>query len=124
MRRRQPQPDVIASDFCNGCKSFGVTVYRVAPYRYRCDECRAKEAGVTKPPKTEVDVVIEMMQRIEPVLAGHPPEVQGAALMHLTLTWLLGHRPPDFRRSVMQSHNQLLFEALLDAEERERRSSS
>jgi hypothetical protein len=34
----------------------------------------------------------EMVERIAPILAGHGPDVQGAALADLVAMWLAGHR--------------------------------
>lgn len=37
---------------------------------------------------------VVLINRIRPILAGHPPTVQGAALADLVATWLAGHDIP------------------------------
>ena len=36
------------------------------------------------------DLVMELVSKISPILSGHPPEVQSAALADLTAMWLSG----------------------------------
>jgi hypothetical protein len=36
--------------------------------------------------------VVQLINRIRPILAGQPPPVQGAVLADLLATWLAGHR--------------------------------
>lgn len=38
-------------------------------------------------------LVLEIADRIRPLLAGNDPEVQGAILAELTTSWILGHHP-------------------------------
>ena len=37
--------------------------------------------------------VERIVDRIRPVLAGHPPELQGAVLADLLAMWIAGHHP-------------------------------
>lgn len=46
---------------------------------------------------------LELSARIEPLLAGHPPEVQGCALADLLSIWLAGH-PPQAREALLAAH--------------------
>jgi len=41
--------------------------------------------------------------RIRPLLAGLPPEVQGATLADLTMQWVLGHCP-ESRGEILATH--------------------
>ena len=38
-----------------------------------------------------VDLVLGLVERIKPLLAGNDPEIQGAVLAELTAIWLTGH---------------------------------
>jgi hypothetical protein len=40
---------------------------------------------------TQTKAVAAIVGRIKPLLAGHPPEMQGAVLADLLATWLAGH---------------------------------
>jgi hypothetical protein len=69
--------------------------------------------------------VIEISERIKPLLAGKPPEVQGTVLAELLATWLGGHRvaghPPAqaaLREDLLDRHIATV-RALLDAADRE-----
>jgi hypothetical protein len=42
----------------------------------------------------------KLVERIEPMLSGKGPEVQGAVLVDLVATWLAGHHP-DLRPEVL-----------------------
>ncbi len=42
---------------------------------------------------TDPNLALALSARIKPLLAGHPPEVQGAALADLLSIWLAGHHP-------------------------------
>ena len=44
--------------------------------------------------------IYELIERIRPILAGHPPEVQGAVLADLNALWLCGH-PPEVRTDLL-----------------------
>ena len=49
----------------------------------------------------EIKLVDRLVQQIKPILAGHPPEIQGAVLCECTALWLAGFnpdRPPAERR--------------------------
>lgn len=46
---------------------------------------------------------VAIADKVRSELAGHPPEVQGAALADLTMTWLLGHHPED-RAMILATH--------------------
>jgi hypothetical protein len=40
----------------------------------------------------QATAAIELAEKIAPLLAGHPPEVQSAVLADLTAMWLAGHQ--------------------------------
>ena len=42
-------------------------------------------------------------EAIRPILAGHPPQVQGAAVADLLAIWLAGH-PAEVRKSLLEMH--------------------
>lgn len=42
-------------------------------------------------------------EAIKPLLAGHHPVIQGAALADLLAIWLAGH-PPEFRQTLLDAH--------------------
>lgn len=46
---------------------------------------------------------LEIIDRIKPLLAGHPPEVQGAVLADLLALWLAAHNS-DARAGVLDAH--------------------
>jgi hypothetical protein len=46
---------------------------------------------------------VGVAQRIHPLLAGLPPQVQGAALADLLATWLAGHEP-ELREALLDLH--------------------
>ena len=48
-----------------------------------------------KKPRNAVNLntVDELVETIKPILAGHDPRAQGAALAILTAVWLAGHKP-------------------------------
>lgn len=48
-----------------------------------------------KAPRPDVDLVVNTIEKIRPLLAGKPAEVQGAALADLLAMWLAGHIMPD-----------------------------
>lgn len=41
--------------------------------------------------KGEYDLVDEIVLRIRPLLAGHPPHIQGGVIAELASTWIAGH---------------------------------
>lgn len=53
--------------------------------------------------------------RIRPILAGHHPGVQGAALADLLSVWLAGHHP-DMREEVFRVHMELVREMIPQSE--------
>lgn len=53
--------------------------------------------------KPDVEVVRLIVARALPVLGGHHPANQGAALADLLATWLAGH-PPAFRDELLAFH--------------------
>ncbi len=55
------------------------------------------------PYAAEVKASVNAADRMRPFLAGLPPEVQGAALADLTMTWLLGHCP-ESRGEILGTH--------------------
>lgn len=48
--------------------------------------------------------VLELVERIKPILAGQDPREQGAALAELLSLWLAGHRPPELREALLTHH--------------------
>lgn len=59
----------------------------------------------------EIAVVRDTIDKIAPLLAGKPPEIQGAILADLLATWLAGHWIPGsksdtqaVRRDVLAMH--------------------
>ena len=46
---------------------------------------------------------IDIGLRIHPLLAGHPPELQGAILADLLAMWLAGY-PPQMREEILAQH--------------------
>lgn len=59
-----------------------------------------------------------LMEMIKPLLAGHPPEVQGAVLADLLAYWLAGH-PEAMRPSLLRVHMEGVL-TLLEANLKER----
>lgn len=53
--------------------------------------------------KRDAARAVEIADMIRPILAGHPPELQGAVLADLLLTWIIGHEP-DSRPAIMSTH--------------------
>jgi hypothetical protein len=43
---------------------------------------------------TQTKAIAAIVARIKPLLAGHPPEMQGAVLADLLAIWLAGHTVP------------------------------
>lgn len=44
--------------------------------------------------RDDLSASLALARTIAPILAGHPPEVQGAALADLLATWIAGHSAP------------------------------
>lgn len=59
---------------------------------------------------------IKLAQEIHPLLAGHHPAVQGAALADLLAMWLAGH-DADLRDALLENHIERVIE-LVPANER------
>jgi hypothetical protein len=53
-----------------------------------------------------------LANRIKPLLAGHSPLVQGAALAELVSLWLAGHYQfgPELSETILQQHIELVRE--------------
>jgi hypothetical protein len=52
-----------------------------------------------------ITTALELSERIKPLLAGHPPAVQGAALADLLATLIGGHLgPPELREALLNVH--------------------
>jgi hypothetical protein len=49
---------------------------------------------MSKKDTVTLTLVADLVERISPILAGHPPEVQSAALADLTAMWLAGMQTP------------------------------
>jgi hypothetical protein len=52
----------------------------------------------------------ELCEKIAPILGGHDPAVQSAALADLTAMWLAGHFVPDNVAGTKQLRKELLRE--------------
>jgi hypothetical protein len=61
-------------------------------------------------------LVEQMTDRMKDMLAGFPPEVQGAMLADLTAIWLAGHAP-QVRRAIYDVHMETLW-PLVEANEK------
>jgi hypothetical protein len=61
-------------------------------------------------------MVAHMTERMKDMLAGFPPEVQGAMLADLTSIWLAGHAP-QVRRAVYDEHAKMIW-PLVEANEK------
>lgn len=48
--------------------------------------------------------VMELINRIAPMLAGQGPHVQSAVLADLLAMWLAGHLPSEAREQVLANH--------------------
>lgn len=60
--------------------------------------------------------ILKIAQRIRPLLAGHPPAMQGAVLAELTSIWLAGHhclddpnKTPQLRSELLARHCELVM---------------
>lgn len=65
------------------------------------------QKGQTKEQDQLTRLAIQIAQQMHPLLAGYPPEVQGAALADLLATWLAGHQGPDaeqLREELLAQH--------------------
>jgi hypothetical protein len=61
-------------------------------------------------------MVAQMTDRMKDMLAGFPPDVQGAILADLTAIWLAGHAPA-IRRELYYEHARLIW-PLVEANEK------
>ena len=75
------------------------------PRQFTEEECAELE-----PQAREVAALVE---QVKPLLAGHAPQVQGAALAELLAIWLDGHRVPgdpqaetDLQKTLLLQHLQ------------------
>jgi hypothetical protein len=50
---------------------------------------------MTQPGTPETREIVRAVERIKPILAGRPAEMQGAILADLLAIWLAGHRAED-----------------------------
>lgn len=57
----------------------------------------------------ESELVLQLVDKIKPILRGHDPSVQGCALCELLSLWLAGHAP-DLRDEVLRIHLEQLNE--------------
>lgn len=55
------------------------------------------------PKSDDATRVLAIARKIAPLLAGNPPQIQGAVLAELLSLWLAGHHP-DIREEVLQLH--------------------
>lgn len=56
----------------------------------------------------EVERIVEQCRH---ELAGHPPEIQGAALADLLAIWLAGH-PPPMREELLRVHIDMMCQLI------------
>jgi hypothetical protein len=62
----------------------------------------------------DADETLELLSRIGPILAGRPPQVQGAVLADLFATWLAGHfaetpeQTAELREVLLEQHLDLV----------------
>jgi hypothetical protein len=67
--------------------------------------------SITTPPETPgnvVDVKAIVDHHLKPILAGHPPEAQGAALADCVALWLAGHHVPGDESATRKMRAELL----------------
>lgn len=50
-----------------------------------------------------IELSREISLALQPMLKGHPPELQGAVLADLASIWLAGH-PPFVRETILKMH--------------------
>jgi hypothetical protein len=62
----------------------------------------------------KVTLITEIVDRIRPLLAGHPSQVQGAVLAHLTGTWLAGHRSRSGDAEALRKYREKLLAHQID----------
>jgi len=55
-----------------------------------------------------IDLCTDLLEQIRPILAGHPPEVQGGTLAMALAIWLAGHEP-QFRDKLLTAHVEAVF---------------
>jgi hypothetical protein len=64
----------------------------------------------------DVDLTRQLYEAIRPLLAGHPPQVQGAVLADLLATWLAGHYADSdadtdrLRETIFAKHSEIVWE--------------
>lgn len=63
---------------------------------------------------TKADTALLPAEQCCRVLAGHPPEVQGAVLADLLATWLAGHNPPELREDLLRLHLRTVRQMLAE----------
>lgn len=68
---------------------------------------------------TDASDVEPIVERIRPLLAGHPPMVQGAVLADLLAIWIAGHivvgkptRTAEIREAFLERHLELVRELI------------
>lgn len=52
----------------------------------------------------KLQTVAQLEARIAPLLKGHSPDVQGAVLVVLLATWVLGHQNKEDHPALLQLH--------------------
>ena len=58
--------------------------------------------------QTRIEIIKGLVQRIGPILAGHPAPIQGAVLADLLATWLAGHHVPGDQDATRSKRAELL----------------
>jgi hypothetical protein len=61
--------------------------------------------------KQAAETALQIGERVKPLLAGHPPEVQGAVLADLLAIWLVGHAPA-LREQMLALHIEMVRELI------------
>lgn len=59
---------------------------------------------------TKIQQVVEIVDRVKPLLAGREPEVQGAALAQCLAIWLAGHHVAGDENATRKIRAELLAE--------------
>jgi hypothetical protein len=66
-------------------------------------------------PDRQTQLAIAISKTIQPLLAGHPPEIQGAVLADLLSLWIAGHHPA-LREEALEQHIKAVRELVAPSE--------
>jgi hypothetical protein len=61
----------------------------------------------------QTETITALVERIKPLLAGHPPDIQGAALADCLAIWLAGHHVAGDREATSQLRAGVLAEHII-----------